>query len=129
MKIVLALVAALSVSLTGCGPGPATRSRSQVELISDKWDGGPEFSTNGEKDAWGNEITFKVEKNSTHYVLTVRSNGYDGLPKTHDDITARRQSKHTDSGKAAGGFMREVMKGTAQGTVEGVTEGLGKEKK
>lgn len=120
-------IAAIVVSLTGCGPDKRSVAESEVHLMADKWDGGPNFAAEG-TDPWGEPYTATVEKDAAFYYLTVRSSGPDRLPKTRDDIVATKSHKHTDISKAVAPAVERVGealgKGLGRGGVAGIKEGI-----
>jgi hypothetical protein len=126
MKRSLFLVLPLA-ALIGCGPSKADIAQSQVNQLAESWDGTEKFTPEG-TDPWGQPYTSKVEKGDVNYNLTVRSNGPDKLPFTHDDITGKRSVQHTPISKViAPGVERigeAVGKGLGRGGVSGIKEGL-----
>jgi hypothetical protein len=115
--------------IAGCGPSAGTlqeKTLSVVNTEADRWDGSQKFATNA-ADAYGNPLTSRVEKTTLNYVLEVRSNGPDGLPKNSDDIVVTRSKRHgetsitEEAAKAAEG----ISGGTASGAIKGIKKGLG----
>jgi hypothetical protein len=121
------LTAAILIALTGCGPDKADIALSQVNQLAETWDGGPNFTAEG-NDPWGQPITAKIEKDAAYYHLTVRSNGPDKLPFTSDDIVAKRSYKHTALSEAAAPAVERIGeaigKGLGRGGAAGVKEGI-----
>jgi hypothetical protein len=119
----------LSTVLAGCGPSAhelRERTLSIINTEADKWDGGKAFKTNA-KDAYGRALTCSVEKTSLTYVLEVRSNGPDGLPKNGDDIVVTRSKRHGETTimKEAEKASEGIGRGAASGVIQGVKKGLG----
>lgn len=126
MKRLFSLIlVAMVVSFSGCASGPSKEEQalSQVNVIVRKEFNDKNFPTDGttgEKDAWGHDLTWDLEKHWNSYSLKVRSNGPDGLPYTKDDITATSSVKVTDEESASERFVR----GLARGTLKGIKQGL-----
>jgi hypothetical protein len=123
----LLLIAATLIGLTGCEDDKRPLAQSQVNQLAETWDGGPKFTAEG-TDPWGQAYTAKVEKDETHYHLTVRSNGPDKLPFTGDDIVATRSHKHTAVSEVMAPAIERVGeaigKGLGRGGAAGVKEGI-----
>src|SRR5262245_9943667 len=115
------------LGLTGCGPDKKQVAQAQVNQLAESWDGSDIFMPEG-TDPWGEPYTAKVEKGDIYRHLTVRSNGPDRLPLSHDDIVAKRSMKHASlseaAGKAAERIGEGLGKGLGRGGVIGVKEGL-----
>lgn len=118
-SILFPLVAAIA---SGCGPSASERTLSLLNTEADRWDGGEEFATAAE-DPYGHPLTSQVEKGVLNYVLEVRSNGPDGLPKNSDDIIVTRAKPH-------GGFsvVEQIKKGS-EALGGGLTRGVIQETK
>ncbi|MEX2317508.1 MAG: hypothetical protein WD669_10185 [Pirellulales bacterium] len=119
-------LAATFLVITGCGPSAEERSLSVLNIEADKWQGGANFATTA-TDAFGNPVASSVEKGPLNYVLEVRSNGPDGLPKNSDDIVVNRRKRHgeTTLTEEAKKSVEAVSSGAASGAVKGIKEGLG----
>ena len=118
----------LVVSASGCGPSATElreRTLSTLNTEADRWDGGKKFETKA-ADAYGRPLTCRVESATFDYVLEIRSNGPDGLPKNSDDIVVTRRKRRQgislteEAAKAA----ETVSSGAASGLVKGI-KGLG----
>ena len=72
-------------------------------------------------------MTSSVEKTTLDYVLVIRSNGPDGLPKNSDDIVVSRNKRHgeTSLAKEAEKAAESVGRGGASGVIQGIKKGLG----
>jgi hypothetical protein len=130
------LVGLALLSLVGCGPSARELREQTLSILNteaDRWDGGKDFETSI-TDAYGRPVTGTAEKGMLNYVLELRSNGPDGLPKNSDDIVVTRSKRHgeTTLSKEAAKAAETVSEGAASGAVKGVRKGLGfggKEKK
>ena len=112
--------------IAGCGPSGEERTLSILNIEADRWQGGNNFVTNA-SDAYGNALSSRIEKGPVHYILELRSNGPDGLPKNSDDIVVVRQERHGESTltEEARKSVEAVSSGAARGAVKGIKEGLG----
>jgi hypothetical protein len=112
--------------VAGCGPSAEERTLSLLNTEADQWQGGANFATNA-TDAYGNRLSSTVEKGPLHYVLEIRSNGADGLPKNSDDILVTRRERHGESTLTdeARKSVEAVSSGAASGAIRGIKEGLG----
>src|SRR6185437_11028626 len=124
----LAPIAILAL-LAGCGPSESQlreQTLSQLNVEADRWDGGKKFDTNA-TDAYGNPLTSSVEKTTLDYVLEIRSNGPDGLPKNSDDIFVTRSKRHNETSitEEAAKFAEGLSSGTTSGVFKGIKKELG----
>ncbi len=135
-KILCLLCLLLGISAVGCGPSARElkeQTLSTLNTVADQWGGGKDFATDA-SDAYGRPLTCTVEKTTLNYVLEVRSNGSDGLPKNSDDVVVRRTKRHgettitQEAEKAAKGVSRGVGSGLVQGIKKGLS-GSGGDKK
>ena len=119
-------IACMILLVAGCGPSAEERTLSLLNTEADLWQGGANFATNA-TDAFGNKLSSNVEKGPLHYVLEVRSNGPDGLPKNSDDImvTRRERNGETTLTEEAKKSVEAVSSGAASGAIRGIKEGLG----
>ena len=122
MRIV---VLSLFLLLAGCGPSLRDRQQqatSDMNVLADTWDGKEAPPSMQDKvDPWGHAYTASVSKGMLNYVLEVRSNGPDGLPKNKDDMVVTRYARHGDTT-----INKEVERGGAsltRGLTKGVKEG------
>lgn len=128
----------LVIILAGCqqGPPPKDRALSQVNVLAEKLsqevgeDGWFKKTTTEEVDPWGNKLEVKYKRNGGLEILTVWSNGPDGLPHTKDDISSvsytlenavvlaeiRKNRTGTDSLEA---YSKALTKGLTKGLVQG----------
>jgi hypothetical protein len=134
--IVLVLALA-SVFACGCGPSERElrearerleqkeRTLSVLNTEADRWDGGPEFTTSA-VDAYGQPLTWRVEKTTFNYVLELRSSGPDQLPKNTDDMVVTRKKSHGETSltKQASKAVEEVSSAGTSGIIKGVKKGL-----
>ncbi len=76
--------------------------------------------------AWGQPVSATIERGPINYVLTLRSNGPDGLPKNSDDIVVTRSKRHGESSitQEAARAAEGVAEGAASGAVKGIKKGL-----
>lgn len=121
----LILVAVITSFGNGCSSGPSKEEQalSQVNVAVRKEFNDMNFpsdGTIGEKDAWGNNLIWDLEKHWNSYKLKVRSSGPDGLPYTKDDITATTPVKVTDEESASERFVRGLARGTFKGIKQGI---------
>ena len=128
MKLSLPLLLGLVLLTTSCDFGKAKREQtlSILNTEADKWDGGQKFVTDA-TDAYGHPVTATVEKTTLNYVLEVRSNGPDGLPKNSDDIVVTRSKRHgeTTITEEAAKATEAVTGAAASGAIKGIKKGLG----
>jgi hypothetical protein len=118
----------LAMVAFGCGPS-ATELRektlSTLNSEADRWDGGKAFATTA-TDAYGHSLTFTVKKTTLDYVLDLRSNGPDGLPKNSDDIVVTRSKRHNETSitEEAAKMVEGVSTGASSGIIKGIKKGL-----
>ena len=123
------LVLLATVAITGCGPSARELREQTLSVLNteaDRWDGGKEFVTVA-SDAYGRSLSYTVKKATLDYVLEIRSDGPDGLPKNSDDIVVTRSKRHGETsltGEAAKAI-EGVASGAASGTIKGIKKGLG----
>ncbi|HZV06682.1 MAG TPA: hypothetical protein VE999_16495 [Gemmataceae bacterium] len=115
--------------VSGCGPSANElheRTLSLLNTEADRWDGGEKFATTA-NDAYGRPLTCSVKKTTLNYVLEIRSNGPDGLPKNSDDIVVTRSKGHNESSitKEAAKAVEEVSSGASSGILKGIKKQLG----
>jgi hypothetical protein len=118
-----------AVLMAGCGPSAAELREQTVSLLNteaDRWDGGKNFATTA-VDAYGHPLTSTVTKTTFHYVLEIRSNGPDALPKNSDDIVVTRSKRHTETSltEQAAKAVESVSSGAASGIIQGIKKELG----
>ncbi len=89
----------------------------------------PDGGVFAQKDVWGGEVTWLLEKGYFSYKLTVRSNGPDKLPFTPDDVIARRSLPFPDGQGAGERYVRGLTRGWLRGLREGATKPLPPETK
>jgi hypothetical protein len=129
-SLFLTLLIGLLLLTTGCGPSKREQTLSTLNTVADSWDGGPDFKTDA-TDAWGKELTAKVNKGLLHYDLELRSSGADGLPKNSDDVVVHRHKRHgeTTVNQELERGSESVGRGGARGIIQGVKEAVtGKDK-
>jgi hypothetical protein len=129
MKRSIILLLFLATFTTGCGPSASElreKTLSVLNIEADQWGGGEKFAT-AATDAYGNRLTWSVEKTTLDYVLEVRSNGPDGLPKNSDDIVVTRSKRHGNSSitEEAAKVVEGVSSGASRGIIKGIKQGLG----
>ncbi len=113
----------------GCGPSANEVREKTISVLNteaERWDGGKEFATTA-SDAYGRSLTATVKKTTLNYVLTIRSNGPDGLPQNSDDIVVSRSKPHGETSitKEASKAVESVGSGAASGVIKGIKKGLG----
>src|SRR4051794_26041700 len=89
----------VACAIVGCGPVDHDRREQTLSILNteaDRWDGSKDFATSA-VDGYGHPISASVTKGIVNYVLEVRSNGKDGLPKNTDDIEVTRSKRHGES--------------------------------
>ena len=117
----------LATLVSGCGPSASELREKTLSLLNteaDRWDGGKKFTTSA-TDAYGHPLTCSVEKTTLDYVLEIRSNGPDGLPKNSDDIVVTRRKRHKESSLTE--EAAKVAEGLSRGATSGVLKGIKKE--
>ena len=123
----------LVVIASGCGPSARELHERTVSVLNteaDHWDGGKDFATTA-IDAYGRPLSSTVTKTKFDYVLEIRSDGPDGLPKNSDDIVVTRSKPHgenslsAEAAKAVGVITEGIAEGGASGTIKGIKKGLG----
>ena len=122
----ITMVCLMLVLLTsGCGPSQHDKAKSQVGVAVHLEFNERNFPNGGklsEKDPWGHELIWVLEKGVFYYTVTVRSCGPDGLPFTDDDIIAKRDFSIAEiSGE---GLSERFARGLTRGWVKGIREGL-----
>jgi hypothetical protein len=123
------LLMLLATFVSGCGPSASElreRTLSVLNTEADGWDGGEKFATSA-NDAYGRSLTCSVKKTTLNYVLEIRSNGPDGLPKNSDDIVVTRSKRHNETSitKEAAKAVEEVSSGASSGILKGIKKELG----
>lgn len=118
----------LTVVPFGCGPGANALREKTLSVLNteaDQWDGGKTFPTVA-TDAYGRPLTSTVKKTTLDYVLELRSNGPDGLPKNSDDIVVTRSKRHNETSitEEAAKTVEGVSKAATSGIIKGVKKGL-----
>lgn len=129
MKRTIVLLIFLSPFPIGCGPSASElreRTLSVLNTEADQWDGGEKFATTA-TDAYGHPLTWNLKKTTLDYVLEIRSNGPDGLPKNSDDIVVTRSKRHgkTSITEEAAKAVEDISSGTTSGIIKGIKKGLG----
>jgi hypothetical protein len=129
LKRPIALLLLLAAFVGGCGPSATElreRTLSVLNTEADLWDGGEKFTTTA-ADAYGQPLACHVKKTTLDYVLELRSNGPDGLPKNSDDLVVTRSRRHgqTTFAKEAAKAMEGVSSGATSGIIKGVKKGMG----
>lgn len=129
MKRSIVPLMVLATLSSGCGPSASElreRTLSVLNTEADRWDGGEKFTTTA-TDAYGNPLTSNLKKTTLDYVLEIRSNGPDGLPKNSDDIVVTRSMRHgkTSIAEEAAKAVEKISSGTTSGIIKGVKKGLG----
>lgn len=119
----------LAAVVCGCGPSAnelRERTLSALNTEADRWDGDQKFTTTA-SDAYGRALTCTVQKTTLDYVLEIRSNGPDGLPKNSDDIVVIRSKRHnmTSITKETAKAVEEVSSGASSGVIKGIKRELG----
>lgn len=126
------LLFAFALLIIGCGiPTNHDKTKSQLNVIIRKEFSDTLFKDGGktdEVDAWGNEITWEMTKGTWDYYLIVRSNGYDGLPYTSDDVVVKATIPIPRDPNAEG-ISERFVRGLTRGAVKGVKQGLKAEDK
>jgi hypothetical protein len=125
----LVLLGFLATFATGCGPSAnelRERTLSILNTEADQWDGGAKFATTA-TDAYGYPLTCSVKKTTLHYVLEIRSNGPDGLPKNSDDIVVTRYNQHGETSitNEAAKAVETLSSGASSGIIKGIKKELG----
>lgn len=128
MRRFFLLLVCLTVIPFGCGPSAnelGEKTLSVLNTEADRWDGGKTFTTVA-TDAYGLPLTCTVKKTTLDYVLELRSNGPDGLPKNSDDIVVTRSKRHNETSitEEAAKTVEDVSKAAASGIIKGVKKGL-----
>ncbi|CAN5794682.1 hypothetical protein BH23PLA1_BH23PLA1_12350 [soil metagenome] len=118
----------LAVVISGCGPSAQDLREETVSLLNteaDRWNGGEEFHSTA-VDPYGHPVMSRVEKTTLNYVLEIRSQGPDGLPKNRDDIVVTRSRRHgeTTLTKEAEKTVESLSAGATRGAIKGIKEGL-----
>jgi hypothetical protein len=113
----------------GCGPSASElreRTLSVLNIEADRWEGGKQFATSA-NDAYGHPLTWSIEKTTLDYVLEIRSNGPDGLPKNSDDIVVSRRKRHKETSltEQAAKATESVSSGAIRGVIKGIKKELG----
>jgi hypothetical protein len=119
----------LAVFVSGCGPSASELRESTLSVLNteaDRWDGGEKFVTTA-NDAYGRPLTWSVQKTTLDYVLEIRSNGPDGLPKNSDDIVVTRSKRHNETSitKEAAKAVEDLSSGASSGFLKGIKKELG----
>jgi hypothetical protein len=117
-------VFALALAAFGCGPDRVKITKSRVETLAADWDGTDTYKPDPQSDAWGKRIAVKAGKDDTHYHLSVRSAGADGLPHTSDDIVATREVRHKSLASQASGAVSEISGAATRGATKGAFQGV-----
>ncbi len=102
------------------------KARSQANSLARKEFNEKNFPNGGglgDKDPWGNEFTWRMDKGPWNYGLYVRSNGPDGLPFTADDIEAKVLIPIA-KGADDEGVSERFIRGLTRGAVKGIKQGL-----
>lgn len=129
MKRYIVLLIFFAAFPPGCGPSAGELREKTLSVLNteaDRWEGGEKFATTA-TDAYGHPLTWDVKKTTLDYVLEIRSNGPDGLPKNSDDIVVTRSKRHgkTSITKEAAKAAEEISSGTTSGIIKGIKKGLG----
>jgi hypothetical protein len=119
----------LAAIVSGCGPSASELREKTLSLLNteaDRWDGGKKFATSA-TDAYGHPLTCSIEKTTLDYVLEIRSNGPDGLPKNSDDIVVIRHKRHDETSltKEAVKAVEGVSRGATREVITEIKKGLG----
>ncbi len=119
----------LAAVLSGCGPSASELREKTVSVLNteaDRWDGGPKFTT-AATDAYGHTLMCSVKKTTLDYVLEVRSNGPDGLPKNNDDIVVTRSKRHNETSitEEAAKAVENLSSGASSGIIKGIKKEFG----
>jgi hypothetical protein len=129
MKRSIVLLMFFATFPTGCGPSASELREKTLSVLNteaDRWEGGEKFATSA-TDAYGHALTWNLKKTTLDYVLEIRSNGPDGLPKNSDDIVVTRSKRHgkTSITEEAAKAAEEISTGTTSGIIKGIKKGLG----
>jgi hypothetical protein len=119
----------ITAAISGCGPSASELREKTLSVLNteaDRWDGDLKFTT-AATDAYGRPLTCALKTTTLDYVLEIRSNGPDGLPKNSDDIVVTRSKRHnmTSISKEAAKMVEEVSSGASSGVIKGIKKELG----
>ena len=129
MRRSLVLLGFLALFAMSCGPSASELREQTLSILNteaDHWDGGVKFSTIA-TDAYGHPLTCTIKKTTLDYVLEIRSDGPDGLPKNSDDIVVTRSKRHGETSitKEATKVVESLSSGATSGIIKGVRKELG----
>lgn len=129
MRRSLVLLGFLGLFAMSCGPSASELREQTLSILNteaDRWKGGEKFATTA-NDAYGHSLTCTVKKTTLDYVLELRSDGADGLPKNSDDIVVTRSKRHGETSltKEATKVVKSLSSGATSGTIKGIRKELG----
>lgn len=129
MRRSLVLLGFLALFAMSCGPSAIELREQTLSILNteaDHWDGGEKFATTA-TDAYGHSLIGTVKKTTLDYVLEIRSNGPDGLPKNSDDIVVTRAKRHGETSitKEATKVVESLSSGATSGMIKGIKKELG----
>jgi hypothetical protein len=129
MRRSLVLLGLLAFFAMSCGPSASELREQTLSILNteaDRWDGGGKFAITA-TDAYGHSLTCTVKKTTLDYVLEIRSNGLDGLPKNSDDIVVTRSKRHGETSitKEATKVVESLSSGATSGMIQGIKKELG----